>query len=107
MGEPLDKSIVEQEQSAGSLSGSVPSELRREFRDAGGRLWTASEAPIPPSEWNASDEETCRAGYGVGWLFFQCGDTRRRRRLYPKRWHRLSDTELERLCLFARDVSDA
>ena len=103
MGEPLEESIGTERGSVGDLRGSVPRDARREFRDATGRMWSVSESPIPTGEWNASDEETWRAGYGVGWLCFESGDRRRRRRLYPRRWHRLSDGELERLCLFARE----
>lgn len=104
MSEPVDESVVETGRSAGDLRGSVPGDLRREFRDAAGRTWIVSESPIPTGEWTTADDETWRAGYGVGWLCFQCGTTRRRRRMYPKRWSRLSDVELERLCLFAREV---
>lgn len=104
MAEPLDESIAEPGESIGRLRGSAFESPHREFRDSAGRLWTASESPIPYAEWTPSDEETWRAGYGVGWLCFQSGGTRRRRRLYPQHWGLLSDDELERLCLFARDV---
>ena len=71
---------------------------RRQFSDVLGRAWTVYEAAIPRRDWTSADEDTNRAEFGVGWLWFECGAYRRRLRLYPKRWDLLSDRQLERLC---------
>lgn len=80
-------------------------DLRREFRDAAGRLWVAREFPIPASEWTSADEDGFYAGYGVGWLCFESEEWQRYLRLYPKQWHRLSDAGLQRLFEHARNAS--
>ena len=78
---------------------------RRQFRDAAGCLWAASERRFPTAEWTAADEDSARAGYGVGWLWFEAlGRRGRRLRLYPQRWKRLTDIALERLCDRAREI---
>lgn len=78
---------------------------RREFHDVNGEAWAAFEMTIPASEWTHADEQADEAGYGVGWLYFDCEGRRLRRlRLYPKNWRTRSDDELVRLCRRSRAV---
>ena len=99
MGEPETKFPDEKTHSEGEG-------VHREFRDRRGRWWEVYESPIPSSEWTASDEDALRAGYGVGWLRFESGGTRRHLRLYPQFWNRMTDAELDRLLQHARDGAE-
>jgi NADH:ubiquinone oxidoreductase subunit len=75
----------------------------RRFVDSAGVSWVATEEPIPADEWTNADEQADGAGYGVGWLHFDCERHQPRRlRLYPKEWQSLTDAQLTALCRRAR-----
>ena len=93
------------ERSVGGDGRRAAPEGIREFRDGAGQLWTVWESPIPTAEWTTADEQAHLAGYGVGWLCFQCGARLRRHRLYAARWRQLSDARLEQLRELAREVA--
>lgn len=81
----------------------APEGAQRTLTDERGRVWTVREDRTPHTEWSAADTDNAAHGYGVGWLMFELGaDTRKRLRLYPTRWDRLSEKELQRLCGRAR-----
>ena len=81
----------------------APESARRTLTDTRGRIWAVREDRIPPEEWSAADADQAAHGYGPGWLLFELGaDTRKRLRLYPARWDKLPDADLERLCARAR-----
>ena len=88
----------------GAASLARAPEGSRQFTDAEGHRWTVVEEWIARVDWTASDEDSHRAGYGVGWLHFACTEHRKRLRLYPVLWLALSDAELDRLCRRAREV---
>ena len=89
---------------AGSDEGADGRARSREFRDVAGHLWVVIERQIPSVEWTPSDEESSRAGYGVGWLWFASSrELPRRLRLYPMWWPSLSDEALEQLRTRARE----
>ena len=87
-----------------SVRGGEPNG-RRWFIDAEGRHWTVAEELIPRAEWTTADEESHRAGYGVGWLHFTSAAVRKQRRFFPLHWRTLSDAELETLCERALAIS--
>lgn len=67
------------------------------FTDVEGRHWTVGEELLAPGDWNPSDDDSHRAGYGVGWLHFTSAHMRKRLRLFPRHWRTLSDAELASL----------
>ena len=74
------------------------SKAPRQFTDPEGRRWTVVEERIPPADWTSADEDHYLAGYGVGWLYFDCAEWRKRLRFFPLLWQTLTDAELDRLC---------
>ena len=76
----------------------------REFIDSNGLRWTVREI-IP--EMRRTDRRTLltRPGYENGWLSFRCEALSCRIAPFPASWRTISDYELERWCMKARDAA--
>lgn len=76
----------------------------RDFIDSNGLRWTVRE--IVP-EMRRSDRRTMltRPGYENGWLSFRCEALSCRIAPFPASWRTISDYELERWCMKARDAA--
>ena len=76
----------------------------REFVDSNGLQWAVREI-IP--EMRISERRTLltRPGYENGWLSFRCEALSCRIAPYPPTWRTISDYELERWCMKARDAA--
>lgn len=81
-----------------------PEASAREFIDSNGVSWIVREI-IP--EMRASERRTLltRPGYENGWLSFRCEALSCRIAPYPPAWRTISDYELERWCMRARDAA--
>ena len=82
----------------------TPESSSRDFTDSNGVRWTVREI-IP--EFRASERRTLltRPGYENGWLSFRCQGMSCRIAPYPDAWRTISDYELERWCMRARDAA--
>ena len=91
---------------AGPLASSryTPESRSRDFVDSNGLLWTVREI-IP--EMRMSDRRTLltRPGYENGWLSFRSEGISCRIAPYPRSWQTISEYELERWCMKARDAA--
>ncbi|MFL5562204.1 MAG: hypothetical protein ACJ79K_12065 [Gemmatimonadaceae bacterium] len=91
---------------AGPLASTryTPESRAREFVDSNGVQWTVRE--IVP-EMRASDRRTLltRPGYENGWLSFRCESLNCRIAPFPPTWRTISEYELERWCMKARDAA--
>ncbi|HWE41514.1 MAG TPA: hypothetical protein VG432_03370 [Gemmatimonadaceae bacterium] len=76
----------------------------REFTDSNGVQWTVREI-IP--EMRVTERRTIltRPGYENGWLSFRCAELSCRIAPYPASWRTISEYELERWCMKARDAA--
>jgi hypothetical protein len=81
-----------------------PDASAREFVDSNGLHWTVREI-IP--EMRATDRRTMltRPGYEHGWLSFRGEAITCRIAPFPPTWRTISDYELERWCMKARDAA--
>lgn len=81
-----------------------PESSVREFIDSSGVSWAVREI-IP--EMRATDRRTLltRPGYENGWLSFRCEALSCRIAPYPPTWRTISEYELERWCMKARDAA--
>src|SRR6476469_1774955 len=81
-----------------------PESSSRDFIDSNGLRWTVREI-IP--EMRTSDRRTLltRPGYENGWLSFRCEGMSCRIAPYPESWRTISEYELERWCMRARDAA--
>jgi hypothetical protein len=81
-----------------------PESSAREFTDSNGLRWVVREI-IP--EMRVTDRRTLltRPGYENGWLSFRCEALSCRIAPYPKSWRTISEYELERWCMKARDAA--
>ena len=82
----------------------TPDSRSRDFVDSNGVLWTVREI-IP--EMRISDRRTLltRPGYENGWLSFRSEGMSCRIAPYPASWRTISEYELERWCMKARDAA--
>jgi hypothetical protein len=85
-----------------SLSRYTPEALTREFVDGGGVRWAVREI-IPEPRATLHRTLLARPGYENGWLSFRCATMACRIAPFPGNWHAISDYELERWCMKARD----
>jgi hypothetical protein len=74
----------------------------REFIDGLGLLWTAREI-IPELRPTTHRPMLTRPGYENGWLSFRSHVMACRIAPFPANWRHISDYELERWCMKARD----
>ena len=77
----------------------------RDFVDADGKLWHVWE--VPAEQLSARARPGTYAGeFESGWLAFESGDGKERRRLpgYPRDWQRLPNERVEALCRDAHPV---
>jgi hypothetical protein len=81
-----------------------PESSAREFIDSNGVRWAVREI-IP--EMRVSERRTLltRPGYENGWLSFRCEALSCRIAPYPPTWRTISEYELERWCMKARDAA--
>jgi hypothetical protein len=80
----------------------TPEALTREFVDGLGLLWAVREI-VPEPRATLHRTLLTRPGYENGWLSFRCAVMACRIAPFPKNWHSISDYELERWCMKARD----
>jgi hypothetical protein len=82
----------------------TPDSRAREFTDSNGVQWTVREI-IP--EMRSTDRRTLltRPGYENGWLSFRSEALSCRIAPYPSSWRTISNYELERWCMKARDAA--
>jgi len=82
----------------------TPESSARDFTDSNGLRWTVREI-IP--EMRVSERRTLltRPGYENGWLSFRSQGMSCRIAPYPGSWRTISDYELERWCMKARDAA--
>jgi hypothetical protein len=80
----------------------TPEALSREFVDGVGLRWTVREI-IPEPRATLHRTLLTRPGYENGWLSFRCAVMACRIAPFPKNWRQISDYELERWCMKARD----
>ena len=105
---PFDptSSQLRQSRPGGPLASSryTPESRSREFMDSNGLQWTVRE--IVP-EMRTSDRRTLltRPGYENGWLSFRSEGISCRIAPYPGSWATISEYELERWCMKARDAA--
>ena len=86
------------------LSGYTPESRAREFTDSDGVRWTVREiVPEPRSETHRV--LLTRPGYERGWLSFRSETLSCRIAPFPARWQSISEYELERWCMKARDAA--
>ena len=82
----------------------TPDSRSRDFIDSNGVQWTVREI-IP--EMRITDRRTLltRPGYENGWLSFRGEGMSCRIAPYPASWRTISEYELERWCMKARDAA--
>jgi hypothetical protein len=85
-----------------SPSRYTPDALSREFVDGDGLIWTVREI-IPEPRATLHRTLLTRPGYENGWLSFRSAVMACRIAPFPKNWRQISDYELERWCMKARD----
>ncbi len=83
----------------------------REFRDGGGRLWTAWEVQpqgVDKAHRRPHEMTEVRASHRAGWLAFLCSELHEKRRLIPipGNWVEMREEELRRLCAAADEVRE-
>ena len=81
-----------------------PESSVREFVDSNGIHWAVREI-IP--EMRVTERRTLltRPGYENGWLSFRCEALSCRIAPYPSTWRTISEYDLERWCMKARDAA--
>jgi hypothetical protein len=82
----------------------TPEVLTREFADNDGVRWTVREI-IPEPRSVLYRTLLTRPGYENGWLSFRSESLSCRIAPFPKNWRVISDYELERWCMKARDAA--
>ena len=80
----------------------TPEALTREFVDGLGVRWAVREI-IPEPRTTLHRTLLTRPGYENGWLSFRCAVMACRIAPFPENWRHISDFELERWCMKARD----
>lgn len=80
----------------------TPESAAREFVDGDGLRWTVREI-IPEPRATLHRTLLTRPGYENGWLSFRSSLMACRIAPFPKNWREISDFELERWCMKARD----
>lgn len=80
----------------------TPEALTREFVDSNGLRWAVREI-IPEPRATLHRTLLTRPGYENGWLSFRCAVMACRIAPFPTNWRQISDYELERWCMKARD----
>lgn len=78
--------------------------LTREFADTDGVRWTVREI-VPDPRSYASRVLLTRPGYEHGWLSFRSASMSCRIAPFPSNWRIISDYELERWCMRAREAA--
>ena len=90
---------------AGSLAARfTPASGAREFLDNDGVAWTVREI-IPQARTATHRLMPTRPGYEKGWLSFRSERLSCRIAPYPAAWRTVSDYEIERWCMRARDAA--
>lgn len=82
----------------------TPELLTREFADNDGVRWTVREIVLEPRSVVYRTLLT-RPGYEKGWLSFRSESLSCRIAPFPANWRVISDYELERWCMKARDAA--
>ena len=82
----------------------TPAANGREFVDNDGVAWTVREI-IPLMRAVTQRVMPTRAGYENGWLSFRSERMACRIAPYPAGWRTVSDYEIERWCMRARDAA--
>jgi hypothetical protein len=80
----------------------TPDSLTREFVDGDGVRWTVREI-IPEPRATLHRTLLTRPGYENGWLSFRSSEMACRIAPFPQGWRSISDYEMERWCMKARD----
>ncbi len=103
---PLDTVLLSPvTRSAPPLAASyTPASNAREFVDNDGVQWTVREI-IPMMRAVTQRVMPTRAGYEQGWLSFRSERMACRIAPYPAAWRTVSDYEIERWCMRARDAA--
>lgn len=82
----------------------TPDSRAREFVDGDGVVWTVREIVLEPRSSRYRTLLT-RPGYEHGWLSFRSQGLSCRIAPFPENWRTISDYELERWCMRARDAA--
>lgn len=82
----------------------TPELLTREFADNDGIRWTVREI-VPEPRSVLYRTLLTRPGYENGWLSFRSASLSCRIAPFPRNWRVISDYELERWCMKARDAA--
>lgn len=82
----------------------TPDARAREFVDGDGVRWTVREI-VPEVRTTIRRTLLTRPGYEHGWLSFRSAGLSCRIAPFPRSWRSLSDYELERWCMRARDAA--
>ena len=80
----------------------TPEVATRDFLDGDGLLWTVREI-VPEHRPTQRRTLLTRPGYENGWLSFRSTLMACRIAPFPTNWRHISDYELERWCMKARD----
>lgn len=86
------------------LASYTPFSRAREFTDSDGVRWTV-RAIIPELPPVSHRTLLTRPGYENGWLSFRSDALSCRIAPFPAHWQSISDYELERWCMKARDAA--
>lgn len=82
----------------------TPDSRAREFVDNDGVRWTVREI-VPETRSGKWSALLVRPGYENGWLSFRCDEMSCRIAPFPAHWRSISEYELERWCMKARDAA--
>ncbi len=82
----------------------TPESRAREFVDGDGVVWTVREI-VPEPRSSLYRTLLTRPGYEHGWLSFRSQGLSCRIAPFPEDWRSLSDYEIERWCMRARDAA--
>lgn len=82
----------------------TPESSLREFLDNDGVRWTVREI-IPEPRATKNRTLLTRPGYEHGWLLFRSEGLTCRIAPFPSNWRTISDYEMERWCMRARDAA--
>ena len=82
----------------------TPESRAREFTDNDGVRWTVREI-VPEARAVRWSSILMRPGYENGWLSFRSDEMSCRIAPFPANWRSISDYELERWCMKARDAA--
>ncbi len=108
--DPIPQSLRFRDTLAGEQAGDrtgaryTPESSTREFVDNDGNRWTVREI-VPEMRPRTHRTLLTRPGYENGWLSFRSVGLSCRIAPFPEHWRTISDYEIERWCMRARDAA--